>query len=94
MEARPGPLEPGLREEVAALCREGRLHEADGDDALALHAFLDAWELLPEPREAWAPSAGILDAVADLLQRRGDLGDGLDVLVRAHGRTAAAPAAA
>jgi hypothetical protein len=91
MDERPATLQPGLREAVAALCREGRQHEADGDDGLALQAFLGAWELLPEPRGGWAFSAGILDAVADLLQRRGDPGDALDVLVRAHGRTAGAP---
>ncbi len=75
-------------EAVVRLCAEGRKLARDGDRATALASYLEAWELLPEPKESWDASTLILAAVGDLLRAGGDLGNALDVLVRLRGRTA------
>jgi hypothetical protein len=77
---------------VARLCREAREHLKDGDRSMALTAYLEAWDLLPEPKGSWAASTIILSSVGDLLRKSGDLSDALEVLLRAKGRTAGLPA--
>ncbi len=77
---------------VGRLCREARAHLKDGDRSLALTAFLEAWDLLPEPKGSWGASTIILSSVGDLLHSSGDLEGALDVLLRVKGRTAGAAA--
>ncbi len=79
-------------EAVERLCREARKFAAEGDRSLALASYLEAWDLLPEPKESWDASTFILSAVGGLLRAGGDLGNALDVLVRLKGRTAGAGA--
>ncbi len=88
----PGTQTPGFDrlEAVVRLCREGRRFAKDGDRELALASYLEAWDLLPEPKEGWDASTFILSAVGDLLRSGGDLGTALDQLVRLKGRTAGA----
>jgi hypothetical protein len=73
---------------VERLCREAREHLRDGDGSMALTAYLEAWDLLPEPKGSWDASTIILSSVGDLLRSSGDLSDALDVLLRVKGRTA------
>jgi hypothetical protein len=75
-------------EAVVRLCAEGRQLAKEGDRSTALASYLEAWDLLPEPKESWDASTFILSAVGDLLRAGGDLGNALDVLVRLRGRTA------
>ena len=81
-------------EAVVRLCHEARRFAGEGDRTMALASYLEAWELLPEPKESWDASTFILSAVGDLLRAGGDLGNALDRLVRLHGRTAGGLAAA
>ncbi len=90
-----GPTQaPGFDrlEAVERLCREAREHLKDGDREMALTAYLEAWDLLPEPKGSWDASTLILSSVGDLLRKSGDLSDALDVLLRVKGRTAGLPA--
>ncbi len=77
---------------VERLCREARQHLKDGDRSMALTAYLEAWDLLPEPKGSWDASTIILSSVGGLLRASGDLRDALDVLLRVKGRTAGLPA--
>lgn len=77
---------------VERLCREARQHLKDGDRSMALTAYLEAWDLLPEPKGSWDASTIILSSVGGLLRSSGDLSNALDVLLRVKGRTAGAPA--
>jgi hypothetical protein len=77
---------------VARLCREARAHLKDGDRSMALTAYLEAWDLLPEPKGSYDASTIILSSVGDLLRSSGDLADALAVLLRVKGRTAGFPA--
>jgi hypothetical protein len=78
--------------EVVRLCRAGREHAEGGQRAEALADYLEAWELLPEPKESWDASTWILAAVGDLLRSGGDLSNALDLLLRVRGRTAGSAA--
>jgi hypothetical protein len=82
------PIDPQRYEELVRLCREGREQAARGERSGALASFLEAWDILLEPKEAWDASTWILAAVGDLLRAGGDLSNALDVLVHARGRTA------
>ncbi len=75
-------------EAVVRLCAEARRFARDGDRTMALASYLEAWDLLPEPKESWDASTFILSSVGDLLRSGGDLGNALDQLVRLRGRTA------
>lgn len=68
------------------LCRQGDAHAAAGEDAEALACFLEAWERLPEPREAYAATALVFRGFTRVLRARGELGAGLELLLssRAH----------
>jgi len=59
-----------------------------GERRAALRAYLEAWDLLPDPKEGYESSTLILSAVGDLLHEGGDLGNALDALLRVKGRTA------
>ena len=93
MSATPERPEFDRLEAVVRCCAEGRELAQAGDRAAALASYLEAWELLPEPKESWDVSTLILSAVGDLLRAGGDLGNALDVLVRLRGRTAGGAAA-
>lgn len=73
---------------VDRLCREARQHLRDGDPSLALASYLEAWDLLPEPKTSFGASTLILSSVGDLLRAGGDLGNALEALLRVKGRTA------
>jgi hypothetical protein len=90
------PESPGFDrlEAVARLCREAGQLQKQGERTAALASYLEAWDLLPEPKESWDASTFILSAVGDLLRAGGDLGNALDQLVRLKGRTASGLAAA
>jgi hypothetical protein len=77
---------------VERLCREGRTLALQGERSLALSAFLEAWELLPEPKDAWDTSTLILASVGDLLRAGGDPSGAIELLLRSRGRTAGAAA--
>jgi hypothetical protein len=83
-------VDPGAERlaSVERLCREARQHAKDGERSLALTAYLEAWELLPEPKESFDASTFILSAVGNLLREGGDLGNAIGVLLRVKGRTA------
>ncbi len=81
-------------EAVVRLCHEARRFAVEGDRTMALASYLEAWELLPEPKESWDASTFILSSVGDLLRAGGDLGNALDQLVRLRGRTASGLVAA
>jgi hypothetical protein len=57
---------------VIRFCRRARAHAGRGERAEALSCFLEAWELLPEPKEAWDASAFVLAGVGDLLRAGAD----------------------
>lgn len=73
---------------IVTLVRKAREHARREEYALALDRYLEAWELVPEPREAWDTSTHILAGVGDVLRARGDLARAMEVLLAAQGRTA------
>ncbi len=62
-------LDRRRKAKVIRLCREGRAHAARAEDAQAVSCFLEAWELLPEPKESWDASGFVLAGIGDLLRR-------------------------
>ena len=65
---------------VDRLCDEARDRAEKGDRSQALATYLEAWELLPEPKEGWEASTRILSAVGDLMRGGGDLASALEVV--------------
>ncbi len=84
----PGSAGFDRLETVVRLCAEGGRFARGGDRTMALASYLEAWDLLPEPKESWDASTFILSSVGDLLRAGGDLGNALDRLVCLKGRTA------
>jgi hypothetical protein len=72
-------LQGAQRVEVERLCRQGDEHAAAGEHAEALACFMEAWELLPEPREEYLATAQVFRGFTGVLRARGPLG-GLDLL--------------
>jgi len=68
-------------EAVERLCGEARAQAERGDHSRALAKYLEAWEELPEPKEAWEASTRILSSVGDLMRSGGDLSRALDEVV-------------
>lgn len=87
-------LEGALRLEVERLCREAEAHAREGERAEALARLLEAWELLPEPREAYAAAADIYRGLSGVLRDQGLLSGGLDLLVPGRGPLGPGPATA
>jgi hypothetical protein len=81
-------LEGAARDEVERLCREGHEHAEAGEHAEALACFMEAWESLPEPREAYPATALVFRGFTRVLRARGGLGDGLELLLSARTRFA------
>ena len=77
------------RNEVERLCREGDEHARSGEHAEALACFMEAWELLPEPREEYQATAQVFRGFTSVLRHQGALGGGLDLLF--SGRSHFAP---
>ena len=71
-------LQGAQRSEVDRLCREGDGHAAAGEHAEALACFVEAWELLPEPREEYQATARVLRGFTSVLRSRGPAG-GIDL---------------
>jgi thioredoxin-like negative regulator of GroEL len=82
-------LQGAARDEVERLCREGDQHAAAGEHAEALECFMEAWALLPEPREEYLDTARIFHGFTRVLRAGGALGGGLDLLM--SGRSHFAP---
>ena len=74
-------LEGRARQEVERLCRRGDEHAAAGEHAEALACYVEAWERLPEPREAYLDAAQVFRGLTRVMRARGALGDGLDLLL-------------
>jgi hypothetical protein len=81
-------LEVAQRSEVERLCGQGEAHAAAGESAEALACFLEAWELLPEPREEYLATSDVFRGFTRVLRARGDLGGGLELLLSARSRFA------
>jgi hypothetical protein len=62
---------------VEWLCHEGDRHATAGEPAEAAACFLEAWDLLPAPREECPATAEVLRGLTRLLRARAD---GLEVL--------------
>ncbi|WP_248352754.1 hypothetical protein [Anaeromyxobacter oryzae] len=45
-------MDQRLESAVRRLCRDGAALAADGERAMALESYLEAWQLLPEPKDA------------------------------------------
>ncbi len=73
-------LELDRLEAADRLCVEARARAEKGDRSQALATYLEAWELLPEPKEGWEASTLILSAVGDLMRGGGDLASALEVV--------------
>jgi hypothetical protein len=65
---------------VDRLCHEARTQVEQGDRSSALATYLEAWEQLPEPKEAWEASTEILSSVGNLMRTGGDLSSALDAV--------------
>jgi hypothetical protein len=81
-------LQGNARLEVERLCRQGDDHAAAGEHAEALACFMEAWELLPEPREEYLDTATVFRGFTRVLRARGSLGGGLELLLSARSRFA------
>ncbi len=57
---------------VIRLCRRARAHAGRARRAEALSCLLEAWELLPEPKESWDASAYVLAGFGDLVRAGAD----------------------
>jgi len=89
MSERPAESPPTERLPVVdRLCRRAHELAGDGQKSAALGAYLEAWDILPEPKESYEASTLILSAVGDLLRQGGDLANALEALLRVKGRTA------
>jgi len=77
---------------IQLLCREGDGHASAGELAEALACYMEAWELLPEPREEYADAASVFRGFTGVLRSRGDLAPGLEIMLQS--RTRLAPAMA
>lgn len=74
-------LEGRARQEVERLCRLGDDHAVAGEHAEALACYMEAWELLPEPREAYLDTTRVFRGFTRVMRARGALGEGLDLLL-------------
>ena len=68
---------------VLKLCEDGDALAADDQFDAALDKFRQAWEVLPEPREAWSATLWLLGAIGDVHFHRGAFADGRNALTDA-----------
>lgn len=69
------------RHEVSRLMAEGDRHAHLGENAEALACYIEALDLVPEPRNEHEATGQIFHGLKRVLQSRGDLGDGLELLL-------------
>ena len=69
------------RHEVSRLMAEGDRHAHLGENAEALACYIEALDLVPEPRSEHEATGQIFHGLQRVLQSRGDLGDGLELLL-------------
>jgi hypothetical protein len=70
-------LQPDVTARVEWLCHEGDRHTLGGELVEAAGCLLEAWALLPEPREECPATAEVLRGLTRLLRARRD---GLEAL--------------
>lgn len=69
------------RHQVARLVIEGDRHAQLGENAEALTSYIEALDLVPEPRGEHEATGKIFQGLRRVLESRGDLGDGLELLM-------------
>jgi hypothetical protein len=69
------------RREVGRLTAEGHRHAGLGENAEALSCFIEALDLVPEPRSDHEATQAIFHGLRRVLQSRGDLGEGIELLM-------------
>ncbi len=74
-------LEGELQVKVSRLCQEGERRARAGEHGEALAAFIEAWELLPEPRESWEVAGDVYRGFTRIIEARADLADGIERLL-------------
>jgi hypothetical protein len=67
--------------EVRRLIAAGDRHARLAENAEALASYVEALDLVPEPRTDHELTTRILHGLRRVLQARGDLGDGLELLL-------------
>jgi hypothetical protein len=63
------------------LVSEGTRHARLGENSEALTCFIEALDLVPEPRGDHELTGRIFSGLRRVLEARGDLGDGLELLL-------------
>jgi hypothetical protein len=71
----------GWRSEVRLLVAEGERHARLAENAEALACYIEALDQVPEPRREHQETAPIFHGLQRVLEARGDLGDGLELLL-------------
>jgi hypothetical protein len=71
----------GWRSEVTRLVAEGDRHAHLGENAEALACYIEALDLVPEPRREHEATDQIFHGLRRVLQARGDLGEGIELLL-------------
>jgi hypothetical protein len=66
---------------VSRLVAEGDRHARLAENAEALSAYIEALDLVPEPRGDHLATEQIFHGLTRVLQSRGDLGDGIELLL-------------
>ena len=74
-------MEGDWRHQVARLVTEGDRHARLGENAEALTSYIEALDLVPEPRGEHEATGKIFQGLKHVLESRGDLGDGLELLM-------------
>jgi hypothetical protein len=60
---------------------EGDRHAQLGENAEALACYIEALDQVPEPRQAHEVTTRIFNGLQRVLEARGDLGDGIELLL-------------
>jgi hypothetical protein len=76
-----GDRQAGWRREVGRLTAEGNRHAGLGENAEALSCLIEALDLVPEPRSEHEVTEDIFHGLRRVLQCRGDLGEGIELLM-------------
>jgi hypothetical protein len=71
----------GWRGEVDRLLAEGERHARLAENAEALSCYIEALDLVPDPRSDHQATGRIHHGLKRVLEARGDLGDGLELLL-------------
>ena len=66
---------------MSRLLAEGDRHAHLGENAEALSCYIEALDQVPEPRRAHEATARIFSGLQRVLEARGDLGDGIELLL-------------